>query len=61
MEDCYILKYTEKNDRIQPKDLLVLNEDGSVAIFPNSSYAYEFIVENDLVGAEVYMLHAAKI
>lgn len=51
--DCYILKRTKKTKLIQPEDLLVLNEEGAVAIFPNIEEAWDFIDDNDLENAEV--------
>jgi hypothetical protein len=51
--DCYILKRTKKTELIQPEDLLVLNEEGAVAIFPNIDEAWDFIDDNDLENAEV--------
>jgi len=51
--DCYILKRTQKTEQIQPEDLLVLNEEGTVAIFPNIEEAWDFIDDNDLENAEV--------
>lgn len=51
--DCYILKRTKKTELIQPEDLLVLNEEGAVAIFPNIEEAWDFIDDNDLENAEV--------
>jgi len=52
--DCYILKRTKKKtELIQPDDLLVLNEEGAVAIFPNIEEAWDFIDDNDLEDAEV--------
>jgi len=52
--DCYILKRTKKKtELIQPEDLLVLNEEGAVAIFPNIEEAWDFVDDNDLKDAEV--------
>jgi len=51
--DCYILKRTKKTKLIQPEDLLVLNEEGAVVIFPNIEEAWDFINDNDLENAEV--------
>ena len=38
--DCYILKKTKKTEQILPEDLLVLNEEGAVAIWACALYEY---------------------
>jgi hypothetical protein len=45
---CYILKQTKKTELVQPGDLLVLNEEGAVVIFPNIEEAWDFIDDNNI-------------
>jgi len=53
--DWYILKHTSKTGQIMPEDLLILNEEGAVAIFTKCEDAYDFIYDNDLIDkAEVH-------
>ena len=54
--DCYILKKRPEKRPVKPKDLLVLNEEGNIAIFPTASDAWDFINEHNLEQAQVFFL-----
>lgn len=43
--DCIILKKTGKREPLKPEDLMVLNEDGGVAIFPTIDDAESFLYD----------------
>ena len=54
--DCYILKQNKSKGIIMPEDLLVLNDEGAVAVFTNTLEAGDFIDDNDLIGADIKIL-----
>ena len=48
MLEYIIIKKPKKTWVIMPEDVLVLNEDGAVAIFPTCDDAFDFIDDNNL-------------
>jgi hypothetical protein len=58
--ECYIIKNPQQKGVLFPEDFLILNEDGSVKIFPELNFAWEYIDDNKLNDAQIFFLRTLK-